>query len=199
MDPFRSADPAAPFGSGSAPVDSSDAVPASAETLQQVVLIQQRQLEELQRSQQQFAEFQQRSVEAQSQQVELLHRGILTAQQTASAAMDVAMTRQSRSGTVSDFRKLRPSVFTGTEGPLEAEQWLIDTANLLVVARIPERDRVEVVKIQLADVARDWWTTEEERLEQPVSWDQFSTSFYERFFPKIARRQLEQHFIGLQQ
>ena len=43
---------------------------------------------------------------------------------------------------------------------------------------------MEVVKIQLRDVARTWWLTEEARLEKTITWDQFSESFYERFFLK---------------
>ena len=51
--------------------------------------------------------------------------------------------------------------------------------------------------IQLADVARTWWFAEEERLEKPVTWLRFSESFYERFFPKTDRREMEQQFINL--
>ena len=56
---------------------------------------------------------------------------------------------------------------------------------------------MEVAKIQLKDVARTWWLTEEARLEKPISWDQFSKGFYERFFP--AQKEMEEQFIKLQQ
>ena len=48
---------------------------------------------------------------------------------------------------MSDFRRLNPTVFTGEESYLDAEQWLTDMENLLVAARVPEADRVDVVKI----------------------------------------------------
>ena len=62
--------------------------------------------------------------------------------------------REPRTGNVTDFMRMNPAMFTGTEMPLEAEQWLTDMENLLKAAKIPEADRVEVINIRLTDVAR---------------------------------------------
>ena len=64
--------------------------------------------------------------------------------------------------------------------------------NLLNAAYVLAVDQVEVVKVQMADLARTWWLAEEERLR-------FYESFYERFFPKTARREMAQQFINLRQ
>ena len=82
---------------------------------------------------------------------------------------------------------------------MESEQWLVDMTNLLAATRVPAADQVEMVKILLTDITRSWWLTEEERLTKPISWDQFSTCFYERFFPKTAKREMEQRFVHLRQ
>ena len=124
-------------------------------------------------------------MDSQQQQVELLRQGLLTAP------------REQRPGTISDFRRLQPAEFSGTEKPLDAEQWLIDMTDLLKAARIPAENQVEVAKIQLNDVARTWWLAEEARLEKPISWDQFSKGFYERFFPATAQKEMEEQFIRL--
>ena len=58
----------------------------------------------------------------------------------------IALQKQ-RSGNVSDFRRLQPVIFTGEEKPLDVEQWLIDTTDLLIAARIPVDNQVEVAKI----------------------------------------------------
>ena len=58
---------------------------------------------------------------------------------------------------------------------------------------------MEVAKIQLKDVARTWWLAEEATLEKPITWDQFSKGFYERFFPTTAQRDMEEQFIRLHQ
>ena len=48
-------------------------------------------------------------------------------------------------------------------------------------------------------MARTWWLAEEARLEKPITWDQFSKSFYERFFSETAQKEMEEQFIRLQQ
>ena len=63
---------------------------------------------------------------------------------------------------MSDFRRLQSVVFSSTEKPLDAEQWLINMTDLLNAARIPSENQVEVAKIQLKDVARSWWLAEEQ-------------------------------------
>ena len=109
----------------------------------------------------------------------------------------IAAPKEQRSGNISDFRRLQPAIFIGKERPLYAEQRLIDITDLLKLARVPEDNQVEVAKIQLKDVARTWWLAEEERLVQHISWDQFSKSFYDRFFPTIAQKEKEEQFIRL--
>jgi len=64
-------------------------------------------------------------------------------------------------------------------------------------AQISDENQVKVVKIQLKDVVRTWWLAEETRLEKPISWDQFSKSFYEKNFPKTAQKEMEEQFIRL--
>ena len=73
-------------------------------------------------------------MESQQKQTELLHQGLIT------------ISREQRPRNVSEFRRLQPAIFTGGERPLEAEQWLIDTIDLLKAARIPAENQIEVVK-----------------------------------------------------
>ena len=120
-------------------------------------------------------------------------------QQTELLRQELAAPKEQRPGNVSDFRRLQPAIFTGVEKPLDAEQWLTDTTDLLNAARVPKENQVEVAKIQLKDIARTWWLAEEARLEKPVSWDTFSKSFYSRFFPATAQKDMEEQFIRLQQ
>ena len=51
---------------------------------------------------------------------------------------------------------------------------------------------MKVAKIQLKDVARTWWMAEEARLEKPLTWGQFSKSFYERFFLVTAQKEMKE-------
>ena len=91
-----------------------------------------------------------------------------------------------------DFRWLQLAIFTWEERPLDADQWLINITDVLKVARVPEENQVKVAKIQLKDVARTWWLAEEARLDKPITWDQFSKSFDDRFFSTIAQNEMEE-------
>jgi len=91
--------------------------------------------------------------------------------------------QEQKPGNVLDFRRFQPTIFSGMEKPLDVEQCLVDTTDLLKVTRVPDKDSVEVAKVQLTNVVRTWWLAEEMRLEKPITWDQFSKDFYERFFP----------------
>lgn len=56
---------------------------------------------------------------------------------------------------------------------------------------------VNIIKIQLTDIARIWWQVQGDRLEQPISWEDFTRSFYKRFFLKIVWREMKQQFLNL--
>lgn len=71
--------------------------------------------------------------------------------------------------------------------------------NLLDAACIPAVDQVKVVKVQLTDIARTWWLAEKAKLHEPATWKKFGDSFFEKFFPKTAKRKIEKEFINLTQ
>ena len=56
-------------------------------------------------------------------------------------------------------------IFSGMKRPLDAEQWLVNMTDLQKATRIPDKNQVEVAKIQLKDVVRTWWLAEEARLK----------------------------------
>ena len=96
-----------------------------------------------------------RMLELQQDQNGLLRAGVTRVQEIAEHALmglssDHASTKV---GNVSNFRRLHPSNFSENETPLEAEQWLIKTEQLLNAAKIPKEDRVDVVSIQFTDIA----------------------------------------------
>jgi hypothetical protein len=97
-------------------------------------------------------------IELQREQTTLLREGLLSAQQTATTALDrVAAPQEAKPGNASNFLRLRPASFVGVGTPLEAEKWLIDMTNLLAAARVSAADQVEMVKVLLIDMARSWW------------------------------------------
>ena len=81
-------------------------------------------------------------MEGQRQQTELLREGLIT------------MPQYQRPRSVSDFRRLQLAFFFDIEKPLDVEQRLKDTTDLLKAIRIPNNDQVDMAKRQLKDVAR---------------------------------------------
>ena len=64
--------------------------------------------------------------------------------------------------------------------------------DLLTAARIPEANKMEVIKLQLKDVAKSWWLAEAATLQGDITWDQFSKGFLDRFFPQTANKDMEE-------
>ena len=72
----------------------------------------------------------------------------MTAHQAATAAIDRAIApRVQRASNITDFKRLNPKEFSGNEKPLAAEQWLLDTTNLLRGANVLEADQVKIVVV----------------------------------------------------
>jgi hypothetical protein len=143
-------------------------------------------------------EFMRFVMESQQEQMRLMREGLTANNQAATIVVDRATTpREPRTGNISDFWRLLPKEFTGTEEPLVAEQWLTDMVNLLEAANVPAADQVKVVKVQLTDIARTWWLAEEMNIQGQATWKQFSDSFLERFFPKDSKRQMQKQFMNL--
>lgn len=67
------------------------------------------------------------------------------------------------------------------------------------MAHIPPESQVDVVKIELIDIASTWWKSKEAQLERSIIWKIFSDRFYARFYPLIAQDDIEWKFIELRQ
>lgn len=66
--------------------------------------------------------------------------------------MDKAVAlKEQKPGSISDFIWMCPANFSGTEKPLDAEQWLIDMTNLLKAARIPKADQDQLKDVPVVN------------------------------------------------
>lgn len=100
---------------------------------------------------------------------------------------------------MSDFCRPQLSTFSGTGSPLEVEQWVVDMKNLLKATRIPDESHVYVVQIQLMDIAHTRWYAKEKRHVEPMTQEKFIEAFYDCFFHRPARCEMERQFLVLQQ
>ena len=104
-----------------------------------------------------------------------------------------------RVGGIKDFKSLRPAEFSGTVSPIDAEEWLKAMEMLLVAAAVPEEKWVDVVHVQFSGGARAWYDVLYQTCEEDLTWEYFSSQFYEQFFPEDARNDMEERLLRLEQ
>lgn len=68
---------------------------------------------------------------------------------------------QERLGEVTNFRKLHSAIFSRISIALKIVQWIVDMEQLLEATYISNEDRLNTIRIQLTDIAKSWWLTEE--------------------------------------
>ena len=72
------------------------------------------------------------------------------------------------------------------------------TEELLTAAEIVPARRVEIVRLELTDLARQWWASEADSIvERPIPWETFVAAFLIRFFPESERSELQRKFLAL--
>ncbi|XP_020254038.1 uncharacterized protein LOC109831109 [Asparagus officinalis] len=94
---------------------------------------------------------------------------------------------------------MRPPSFSGAKGPLAAEEFLKVTETILTVTRIAPTKWVDLMDIQLTDMARIWWDAMKTHLERPILWETFTDRFNRKYFPQSARDELLRRFVELKQ
>lgn len=89
-----------------------------------------------------------RMANAKQQQVEALWVGVIE-------MLDhVVVMRDRRLGRISDWRHLHLSTLLGTTRVLEVVERLVEMENLLRAARVPDMDKIDILKIQLIDITK---------------------------------------------
>ena len=96
------------------------------------------------------------------------------------------------------FKVTGPTTFSGSGGSIQAEEWLRRTEELLVAAEITPARKVEIVRLELTDLARQWWASEADSIiPRPIPWETFVAAFLIRFFPESERSELQRRFLVL--
>ena len=90
------------------------------------------------------------------------------------------------------FKDTGPTTFSGTGGSIQAEEWLRHTEKLPAAAEVTPARKVEIVRLQLTDLARQWWASEADSIiPRPIPWETFVASFLIRYFPASERSELQ--------
>jgi hypothetical protein len=102
---------------------------------------------------------------------------------------------------ISNFHRLRPQKFGGSDNPIEADDWLHEIEMKLDVVHTNDRDRVLLTVQQLVGPALAWWQSYKEVNPEArnMVWDDFVKLFREDHIPNSVMKLKRQEFMSLQQ
>ncbi|XP_070019854.1 uncharacterized protein [Nicotiana sylvestris] len=99
------------------------------------------------------------------------------------------------------FSRLQPPSFSGAQGE-DAQGFLDKCQHMLRTAGILEPSSVAVATFQFTGVVFTWWEAYERRRSAgaaPLTWQEFSTLFLEKWIPQSQREELRRQFEWLRQ
>ncbi|KAK1683087.1 hypothetical protein QYE76_043935 [Lolium multiflorum] len=97
-----------------------------------------------------------------------------------------------------NFQNTNPSVFSKTEEPLDADDWLHTMENNLEVAGVDANDKVLFATHYLAGPARAWWTSARAlNAGQMMTWAEFKLKFSKYHVPPVLIKKMRDEFREL--
>ncbi|XP_028055556.1 uncharacterized protein LOC114259719 [Camellia sinensis] len=96
------------------------------------------------------------------------------------------------------FTKMKPPTFLGGIEPLKAETWLLEMEKLFEVFPCSEIQKVLLATYTLNDEAWRWWLLVQNG-NTNMTWAQFNTIFYDKYFPQCFRDRKVSEFQELKQ
>ena len=101
---------------------------------------------------------------------------------------------------VRDFVKMNPPEFLGSQANVDLQNFLDEIKKIFEVMQVIGNDQVDLASYQLKDVAHIWYTQWKENRganAAPVTWDCFSETFLDCFFPMEFTEEKAQEFMNL--
>ncbi|XP_028069479.1 uncharacterized protein LOC114272005 [Camellia sinensis] len=84
------------------------------------------------------------------------------------------------------FMKIKPPTLLGGIEPLKTETWLLEMEKLFEVFSYFEVHKILLATYTLKDETRRWWLLVRSGNEN-MTWTQFNTVFYDKYFPQCFR------------
>ncbi|WMV59600.1 hypothetical protein MTR67_052985, partial [Solanum verrucosum] len=101
-----------------------------------------------------------------------------------------------------DFVRMNSPIFLGSQIGEDLQNFIDEVEKIFGVMKVTDNDRVELASYQLKDVAHIWYTQWKENKvtdATPITWECFSETFLDRFFPRELREAKAQEFMNLRQ
>ncbi|WMV33106.1 hypothetical protein MTR67_026491 [Solanum verrucosum] len=103
---------------------------------------------------------------------------------------------------VRDTSRINPPEFLGSQIGKDPQNFIDEVKKIFGVIQVSGNDRVELASYQLKNVAHIWFTqSKENRCTDtiPITWECFSETFLDRFFPRELREAKSQEFMNFRQ
>jgi hypothetical protein len=103
------------------------------------------------------------------------------------------------------FFKHNSPVFTGHEGPKDADSWFQATQKLMLALNCMDAEMVNYGSLKLVGEASQWWDPTKASLTAelgergPITWAHFKEKFYEQYVPRIQQQLWAKEFLTLTQ
>lgn len=98
--------------------------------------------------------------------------------------------------------RVKTPIFSKTEEPMDAGDWLRAIEKKLALVRINEQEKVTFATHQLEGPANIWWEAYQVSIEDPthiITWAEFTTAFRKTFIPTVVIRMKKNEFRRLRQ
>jgi len=109
--------------------------------------------------------------------------------------------KESRKPRWGDFQKTNPPIFSGSEEPLDADDWLRDVERRLQTIGCEDREKVFFASHQLQGSAATWWINFREASQNPeeITWQEFVEGFKKEHIPSEIMLMKRREFLDLKQ
>src|SRR6187399_2996542 len=102
---------------------------------------------------------------------------------------------------LSEFQKTRPTTFSHTDKPLEADDWLRGIERKLIIAQCSDREKVLYAPHYLTGAAASWWENflHMHPNENNITWEEFKENFRGAHIPRSIMKIKKREFDDLKQ
>jgi hypothetical protein len=102
---------------------------------------------------------------------------------------------------LSELQKTNPTVFSHTDKPLEADDWLRDIERKLVIAQCTDREKVLYTPYYFFGTAASWWENlcHTHPNGANMTWEQFKENFQGAHIPNSIMKLKKREFEDLKQ
>ncbi|WVZ83110.1 hypothetical protein U9M48_030287 [Paspalum notatum var. saurae] len=100
---------------------------------------------------------------------------------------------------MSEFLRLKPPSFSGSQDPMEAEDWMRTIERKLELLNCDEQTKIALATHQLSGTALAWWEIVKAPHKNGITWKEFTKAFRQHHVPEATKDLKAEEFRHLTQ